>query len=142
MKTFVVWVVCLVGFALILSACSGGGAGTVAPQGQQVSGDQAARDQQIAAGKSSYAGSCASCHGQEMGGGSGPALTASTISKYKDAKSLYDYTAKRMPTFSPGSLTEEQYLNIVAYMLNPIGVLPADQALTQDNLSTIQIKKE
>src|SRR5690606_37640325 len=67
----------------------------------------------------------------------------SSIAGYPDASLFYNYISTAMPANAPGSLTDQQYVDIVAYLLaengHPTGTeeLPADtEVLAQIDPST------
>lgn len=66
-----------------------------------------------------YAQSCARCHGDQGQGVSGPALVGAgtNIQRHGDALGLVAYFSSRMPPGAPGSLSEEQYSQILAWIL-------------------------
>ena len=72
-------------------------------------------------GHTDYAASCAGCHRANLaGGGDAPALGGNGfMSSFgnRSTKDLYNFIAKSMPAGAPGSLSEEQYTNITAYLL-------------------------
>ncbi|HKB95244.1 MAG TPA: PQQ-binding-like beta-propeller repeat protein, partial [Rhizomicrobium sp.] len=76
---------------------------------------------QAEAGHAAYAASCAGCHRANLaGGGDAPALGGNGfMSSFgnRSTKDLYNFIAKSMPVGAPGSLSEEQYTNITAYLL-------------------------
>jgi mono/diheme cytochrome c family protein len=90
---------------------------------------------QVAAGSKAYTQNCASCHGAALGGGAGPALTGAS---FKTASSFspstvggaLTYVAKNMPLTAPGSLTHDQYVAILAFILSKNGYKPSAAALT------------
>lgn len=52
-----------------------------------------------------------------------PAIVgANTLIKYKNAQALFDFVSARMPYQSPGSLTEDEYWQLVAYLIRQRGV--------------------
>src|SRR5262249_49712077 len=81
---------------------------------------------QAAAGKTVYAGQCASCNGTNLNDGeSGPPLKGVEFQQRwggKAADTLFDYVSEKMPPGAPGSLGEEQYTRILAFLLQQIGV--------------------
>ncbi|GHF31446.1 hypothetical protein GCM10017781_04720 [Deinococcus metalli] len=96
---------------------------------------------QVKAGLAVYARNCQGCHGDKQQGGIGPALVGAQILKdftgpahpYAD---LHGYVSKAMPLSAPGSLSAQQYLDVVAFLFNVNGVaLPAD-GLTKDTLKS------
>ncbi len=108
---------------------------TAAAQGTSAAGAQ----QQVAAGQQVYSQHCAVCHGDNLQGVSGPALTQSAVASFDHAKSLVDYIAKQMPLTAPGSLSQQQYYDVTAYLLNKDGLLPADMTLTAENAATLEL---
>lgn len=80
-------------------------------------------DGQIANGETVYAAHCAQCHAT---GGGGPILDAPTLATYRTARELFVYTQRTMPPTAPGSLSEQQYWNVVAYLLAAEALLPVD----------------
>ncbi len=81
------------------------------------------------------------CHGEGLQGGVGPALAGKDFLSALQAQQitgeyLYRFMSSHMPLANPGSLTESQYLDLMAYLLEvngyPSGPNPltaADQAL-------------
>lgn len=127
--------------ALLLGGCGGdNGNGN----GNGGDGDGAASQaDQIAAGREVYAAECAQCHGQNGEGGSGPLLIGGNkrIASYQTTKRLYDYVSTTMPFDQPGSLTADQYWNVIAYLLDANELLPADTVLGPDT-EPIELKRE
>lgn len=83
-------------------------------------------------GKSGYEGVCARCHGVPLTGsqGNGPALKGSAFLAHWDKDtlgSLYTKIRDTMPAGSPGTLTDEVKLQILAYVLQQNG-FPAGSA--------------
>jgi hypothetical protein len=52
---------------------------------------------------------------------------------------LYEYTRATMPTNNPGFLTEQEFVDIIAYMLAVSGAQPGEIELTADAQSLAQI---
>jgi S-disulfanyl-L-cysteine oxidoreductase SoxD len=90
-----------------------------------------------------YTAECAECHGQNGEGGSGPLLIGGNkrIASYQTTKRLYDYVSTTMPFDEPGSLTQDQYWNVIAYLLDANELLPADTVLGSDT-APIELKRE
>ncbi len=70
-------------------------------------------------GAAVFAQSCARCHGDQGEGRSAPALVGAgtNIQRHGDALGLLEYFSSRMPVGAPGSLSEEQYSQILAWIL-------------------------
>lgn len=101
---------------------------------------------QVQRGKTAYARNCQSCHSSNLQGeGIEPPLIGELfIDAWREDKlfSLYDFIAIRMPKegrkTTPGSLTEQQYLDIVAYILDRNGFPAGAQDLTHEQLTSVQ----
>jgi mono/diheme cytochrome c family protein len=87
-------------------------------------------DAQATRGEKVFAASCASCHGDDLsGGGQTPPLAGKEFnSDWNDLSmgDLYDRTHLSMPADKPGSLTPEQTVDVMAYLLKK-GSFPAGQ---------------
>ena len=93
--------------------------------------------EQANAGHSAYTLSCAGCHRANLaGGGDAPGLSGNgfmTSFGGKSTKDLYNFIATSMPAGAPGSLSEDQYTNITAYLLWANGAKPGTDDLQQDH---------
>jgi len=90
---------------------------------------------QAAKGGAAYARSCAECHGQDLEGKTSVALKGSRfISKWADGRhsvdDLYFVIRTQMPYGSPGTLSNEQYINIVAFVLQNNGYVSGNKELS------------
>ena len=99
---------------------------------------------QATRGEKVYAASCASCHGDDLsGGGQTPPLSGKEFNgDWNDLSmgDLYDRTHLSMPADKPGSLTPEQTVDVIAYLLKK-GSFPAGQAdLATDTAALKAIK--
>jgi cytochrome c len=103
-------------------------------------------DAQADRGKTTYASTCAFCHG-DAGEGSGetPALVGADFLKHWDGQTmqdLFDKVQQTMPATAPGSLTNADVVDLLSFMLRsnkfPAGSseLRADKEL----LKSIKIK--
>lgn len=90
--------------------------------------------QQAVAGESVYRRECAICHGNNLGGGeAGTALIGSTFLEKWTGQSLanlYAVTSLTMPLVNPNGLGEQQYHQVLAYILLANGYQAGDQELT------------
>jgi mono/diheme cytochrome c family protein len=97
---------------------------------------------QLAKGEKVYADSCASCHG-EKGEGRGkknPAVIgAKALKKAKTAADVYSYAKAKMPKDDPGSLQDDDYLAVTAYLVSKNGKTIGEQPLTAESAAAIQI---
>jgi mono/diheme cytochrome c family protein len=99
---------------------------------------------QASAGMQAFSQNCASCHGSNLMGQSGPPLAganfASNLNYSKmSAQQLYDFIRTQMPVNAPGSLSEQQYLQIFAYILSKNGYPQGSTPLSAATLGSVQL---
>jgi ABC-type amino acid transport substrate-binding protein len=94
---------------------------------------------QAAKGAIAYYENCGMCHGPlldgQSGGFSGPALKGADFAdpSYNfHVSDIFNFVAKLMPPGTPGSLTHDQDVLIMAYILQQNGYLPGSQELTYE----------
>src|SRR5262245_61691095 len=100
------------------------GAGALAVSTSELSGlsgPEVARAQsaQATSGQQVYRQFCAMCHGDAGEGvDDAPPLIGSgnQLADYRTAARVYSFTASEMPGDEPGSLTSQQYYDVVAYL--------------------------
>lgn len=83
---------------------------------------------QATRGQFAYEGSCGFCHGSRLDGAaddpdmrSAPPLARAKFLRDWEGRSLaalFEYTKATMPEDNPGSLSDEEYVDIIAYMLS------------------------
>ena len=102
---------CLFGVVLFTSACGGN---PPASNTTVLTWGQAA-----AAGQSVFAGNCAICHGSNGQGITGPAIIgpSEALVKYQTAQGLLQFISAAMPLSNPGSLSPQQYSDVLTYLL-------------------------
>lgn len=92
--------------------------------------------EQVTAGKVSYNGACATCHGNTLSNGTmGPPLAGQVFERKwarRSVDQLYLYTRDHMPPSRPASLPDATYAAIVAYILRVNGAEPGEQPLLTD----------
>lgn len=124
--------------AALASGSSAGGAAAV----PQVSvwtgvftGEQAQR------GEQAYSGACKRCHGPKLNGAGQPDMPpspavarASFLHKWEgqSTQALFEYLRNQMPQDNPGTLTDQQYADIMAYMFQQSGMPAGDKELPAD----------
>ncbi len=89
---------------------------------------------QASRGQAVYTGACGICHGRRLNGApedpdmrSTPPLARARFLRIWDGRSLatlFEYTRATMPEDNPNSLTEQEYVDVIAYMLS-VGGMPA-----------------
>ena len=91
---------------------------------------------QVEAGRSAYASNCALCHGADLRGGSAPALVGQEfMARYGNLGGLHEYISSAMPPQAPGMLDDQQYRDILAYILAESGAATGPNALTTETLA-------
>jgi polar amino acid transport system substrate-binding protein len=99
-------------------------------------------DAQAKQGTQKYADNCAQCHGDALQGQSGPALKGPLFASVKSAFSVGDiltFMSINMPATQPGSLSHDDYVQIMAYVLAQNGYPAGQAALTFDGGSASKV---
>ncbi len=110
------------------------------PDGLEVTGPMASvwdgvfTEAQATRGQAVYSGACGICHGRRLNGApedpdmrSTPPLARARFLRIWEGRSLatlFEYTRATMPEDNPNSLTEQEYADVIAYMLT-VGGMPA-----------------
>lgn len=94
-------------------------------------------------GQPFYVASCARCHGATAQGASAPALIGANakVDKFGNAQALLQYMSRSMPPNAPGSLTAEQYVQVLAWLLLGNGYVQPDTVLDVGNLANLLLRK-
>jgi mono/diheme cytochrome c family protein len=84
---------------------------------------------QGAAGAAVYGNVCSTCHGDRLEGRDGPPLAGpgAALGQFRTGQRLYEYVTVWMPDDAPGSLSEREYLDSVAFLLHANGLHPGGQ---------------
>jgi hypothetical protein len=96
-------------------------------------------ESQALRGETAYAANCARCHGANLESFSGPPLKGSLfMDRWRefDLSVLFEVIKDSMPKDQPGSLTEEQYLDIASHMLRSNGIPSGPKELTAPVMQT------
>jgi mono/diheme cytochrome c family protein len=93
-------------------------------------------------GQKVYANSCARCHGASGQGGTASAIWGSSVSlgKYNTAQGLFAFISTAMPFNAPGSLSKEQYQQLLVYILVQNQFIQPGAAIDLNNLASILVK--
>lgn len=92
---------------------------------------------QLKAGETTYFLTCAMCHGDHLQGVSAPALSGEAFSLHFEGlhmNGLTEFIQTEMPLDRPGSLTEQEVLDVAAYLLNQNGVKLPETGLSSVHL--------
>jgi mono/diheme cytochrome c family protein len=130
------------------AACSGGT--STSPASASSAAAQTVTFQSLAdSGQAIYSSKCASCHGASGQGGGGPALWGSganlgtfnggTIFN-KNARDMLNFISSKMPLTAPGTLSHDQYLNVLGYILVQGNQVAGSTTFNESQLSTINLK--
>lgn len=132
---------------MMLTAACGGGGGTTAPPNTPAGTEPAAGatkkdltlDEQVAAGEKTYGERCASCHGGKgEGKAKAPALIGpKALDDYHNGKEAFTYIKDMMPPTAPGSLTDDEYWNVVAFLIKK-NDLPITAPLSGTTAETVK----
>ena len=89
--------------------------------------------EQASRGEAVYTQACIACHGQDLGGNSNsPGLTGVGFMFLWEGRNLGEFFEKirsEMPTDRPGQLPVQDYLDVVAYILQKNGFPDAEREL-------------
>ena len=117
------------------AAAGAGGSGAAAAAG--TASDGIFTEEQIARGTTVYAEQCAACHGDYLeGSGPMPALAGPDFLSNWKARSvgeLFEKTLTTMPASAPGTMTDAQTADVVAYMLSASNFPAGSTALAGDS---------
>jgi quinoprotein glucose dehydrogenase len=93
-------------------------------------------------GRIAYTGPCDRCHGANLDGAAvdpdmlpAPPVAGPKFLRKWDGRSLaalFDYTRATMPTNNPGFLTNQEFVDIIAYMLAMSGAPAGEKELSAD----------
>ena len=101
--------------------------------------------EQAKRGEALYKDNCAACHGEDLAGsGPMPALAGNDfVGNWKTVGDLFEKTHTSMPASAPGSLSEQQTSDIIAFMLQKSNFPPGQKELSvkQDELMLVKIEK-
>ena len=128
------------GWTLALLACivgvTPGLAQSLQPNGQRSTGQGVYSREQWMRGRDVYAGMCAGCHPAVTH--VGPAFTTSWAGK--KLSDLFGFLRERMPKNDPGSLSEQDYVDVMSYLLRLNGMPAGVDELPMDSLALTKIR--
>ena len=133
------WGACAPGLLFVVFGCSqaaSAGIASIEAPAQTDIWDGVYTEEQAARGQNVYTANCSFCHGEGLVGSEmAPVLTGSSFVKFWEGLSLGDLLSMMqtsMPQDSPGALSDQEYVDVLSYMLRmseyPAGSteLPAD----------------
>ncbi len=101
-----------------------------------------AQSDQVASGQQLYARMCAMCHGDSGEGiDDAPPLMGprTQLADYRTAARAYSFISSEMPQDEPGSLSSQQYYDILAYILDQNGMNPSGEPVNQSTAANISL---
>jgi mono/diheme cytochrome c family protein len=127
--------VVVVGCSLIPQLASGPAASPIA------SASGAAMVDQLGRGHELFLANCSRCHGDDGQGDIGPAVIGERhgLRGYGTAQGLFDYVSRTMPFDAAGSLSEQAYWDVLAYILTENGYLAEGTELGPENAADVDI---
>src|SRR5215472_10483963 len=97
--------------------------------------------EQASAGRAAYQTNCAACHAPDLSGREGPQLAGATFMSQwgdKTAGDLIAFLRLTMPPGAGGSLPDQTYVDLAAFMLDANSARPGDRALTAQSSASIR----
>jgi mono/diheme cytochrome c family protein len=88
---------------------------------------------QATAGAEIYQSSCAMCHGTHLEGAAGPAIAGANANlrlKHFTVSDVFAIMTTQMPLNAPASLTHDQYVSLIAYVLMKNGAKSGAKLMT------------
>ena len=126
------------GLIVAAGLTAGPGAGVAAAQ--PAGADGAFTADQAASGWSAYGVQCSECHGIGLEGMIAPPLSGVEFLNTwagQTTDELFEYLRDTMPPGAEGALSDQSYIDLVAYMLEANGALPGDRTLAAGEAVTI-----
>ncbi len=99
-------------------------------------------DAQAAEGRQKFLENCARCHGPMLEGRSGPALKGANFASPKSdfhVGDIFTIVSQNMPATAPGSLEHQDYVEIMAFLLQENGYPAGGKALTFDEAKASKV---
>jgi len=118
-------------YALLEQAAANASAGKGAQSPASFTAAQAER------GHLTYAHNCLDCHGSNLDNGEfgGPPLKGLSFARHWEATNvaaLFGFMKAKMPPDRPGQLTDDDYADLIAYVLSENGFQPGEKELPPD----------
>ncbi len=94
--------------------------------------------EQAGRGSTVYQDQCETCHGDpRTGGDDAPNLAGEDFVDHWNGKSLFELAVRiqtTMPASDPGSLTRQEYVDVIAFILNQNAFAKGTEELTTDSV--------
>jgi mono/diheme cytochrome c family protein len=131
--------------SLAVAAVALVGAMTLVPHATSAQGAGVYTAAQATAGSALYAANCSQCHGQSLEGISGPALAGKAFTDKWNGETADDLNyimSTQMPLTAPGSLKPDEYIELVAYVLQQNKYPAGSTPLTAATLKSVKITSQ
>ncbi len=130
--------------ALAVDEAGPAAAPAAAAAGAKLVGDGVYTEEQAARGMQVFgAKGCTGCHGAEMEGSpGGPALSGFNFNfkwRGKTLDGLFEFVKTQMPPGSPGTLSDQEYTDVIATIISRSGHAAGTEELTPDALASISV---
>ncbi len=101
---------------------------------------------QLEQGKQIYAQRCANCHGRALQGASASSLRGKNLlrpfqGRAATAAELEAWNRRAMPANDPGTLSRQESLAVIAYILRTDGQFGSSDALTAQSAARIKLRR-
>jgi mono/diheme cytochrome c family protein len=99
---------------------------------------------QATRGEAVYTAECARCHRDDLGGYNGALIGAKFMDRWREdsLESFYNLTRSTMPRNAPQTLSEDAYLDVVAYVLKANAFPAGDAELTRARLPVTRVQSK
>jgi mono/diheme cytochrome c family protein len=99
---------------------------------------QAFPPDQVERGAAVWNNVCAQCHGPDSTNEDAPLLLRpDSLRRFPHAAAAFKYVSESMPSETPGSLTQEEYWDVLAFLLANNGVSEGDSPLGPDTAAGV-----
>lgn len=97
----------------------------------------------VEAGKTTFANRCARCHGARGQGAFGPPIIGAnaTLEKFNTAQGLYNFISVAMPFDAPGSLSRQEYLQVLSFLLSENTFVSNGRSLDPNQMDVFVLQK-
>ena len=67
-------------------------------------------------------------------------ISPGVVARFANASELHDFIQTEMPWQAPGSLTDEEYWQLTAFLVSANGIDPGSQPLTAENAAAVRLR--
>ncbi len=142
----IMFLLTIIAFLILIGGCTGGSSttsGASTPPATSISSQVGPTfGSNGDSGKVIFSSICAQCHGANGQGITAPAVIGANanLGKYGTAKGLLDFISTAMPLSAPGSLTHQDYINVLCYLLIQNNYANSATPFNENALPGVQLK--